>query len=492
MTTELAEWWSQLSAAALIGTTRRQVPPLPDVMGGGRAGAAREVALLDAAALGSALRRAGVRSREPEPAEAARDDVLGLPAPRAVQLLELVLRQSPVGPALAPELVGHWLTAAADLGLRAPHHLLPELLELATAREALRAGVRRVLDERGAWLAAANPDWGWAASTVEQVATTGIDPVEWARLPTDQRVAEVVRLRATDAAAARGLVESTWSSDSAGDRASLLAALATGLGPEDEPLLERALDDRAQRVREVALPLLDALPTSARAARMADRLRPLVQAKGRLRRTLEVELPLEPDAAGVRDGLTRPKRVGSVRGWWLQRLTAGAPLEVWTDATGSDPATTWRLLSQQDAKDVKVGIVEAVLARGDAEWAAALVGEVWHPRLLALLPAEVLESTATRQLAVAATYEQLMAVVAAVPAPWGPAFSRAVLKRLAAEPDPMVLVSRLTTQLATGLDPATRPTLEKWQATLAPGARERVARISQYLALVPEIPEAFR
>jgi hypothetical protein len=29
-------------------------------------------------------------------------------------------------------------------------------------------------------------------------------------------------------------------------------------------------------------------------------------------------------------------------------------------------------------------------------------------------------------------------------------------------------------------------------AGLEPGARERLARISQYLALVPQIPEAFR
>jgi len=33
--------------------------------------------------------------------------------------------------------------------------------------------------------------------------------------------------------------------------------------------------------------------------------------------------------------------------------------------------------------------------------------------------------------------------------------------------------------------------LDKWAAGLESGARERVARISQYLALVPAIPEAF-
>ena len=147
------------------------------------------------------------------------------------------------------------------------------------------------------------------------------------------------------------------------------------------------------------------------------------------------------------------------------------------------------MLTEQDAR---VGIVEAVLARGDSEWAAAIVVDVWHPGLLDLVPAERLEATATRQLGVAATLEQLVAVVSAVPAPWGPVFSRAVLQRQTLEQDAIVLVSRLTAQLAAGLDPATRPALEKWMEGLAPGARERVARISQYLALVPTIPEAFR
>jgi hypothetical protein len=487
---DLGDWWTDLSAAALVGTSRRHVPTLPAALGTGRVDAAREVALLDAAALGSALRRAGVRTREPEPADPAQDDAGTLPPDRAIHLLELLLHQSPVGPTLMPALVQLWLEAAGEGGHRAPHHLLPELLELATRQERLRSGVRRVADARGAWLARANPEWRWATGAATPATAVEVDAEDWARLPTDRRVAEVERLRATDPAAARALVESTWSTDAAGDRAGLLTALRPGLEPDDEPLLEQALDDRSQKVRDVAVPLLDALPGSARAARMAERLRPLLQAKGVLRKTLEVELPEDPDAAGVRDGLTRPKRIGSVRGWWLQRLAAGAPLEVWTDVTGADPEATWRMLTERDAK---VGIVEAVLARGDAAWADALVADVWHPGLLALLSTDRLEAAATRQLGVAATTEQLIAVVSAVPGPWGPTFSRAVLKRLAADQDPMVmvLVSRLTAQLAAGLDPSVRPALEKWMAGLLPGPRERVARISQYLALVPEIPEAF-
>ena len=490
MSTDLSAWWADLTAAAVVGTARRQVPPLPEVLSAGRDDAGREVLLLDAAALGGALRRAGMRAHEPEPVAPADDDRRTLPPQRATQLLELLLHQSPVGATLMPDLVQVWLDAAVALGHRAPHHLLPELLELAARHEGLRSGVSRVGDRRAAWLAAANPDWRWLTG---EEALPGVQPDEmaaesWARLPTDQREAEVARLRTSDPSVGRRLVESTWSTDTAGERVRLLSALRVGIGPDDEPLLERALEDRSVKVRELAVTLLDGLPGSARAARMADRLRPLLTVKGMLRRTLEVELPVDPDPDGVRDGLTRPKRVGSVRGWWLQRLAAGAPLDVWTEATSSDPAGAWRMVTQRDAR---AGIVEAVLARRDSAWASAIVADVWHSGLLSLLPTEQLDAAAAQQVATT-TPEQLIIVVAAVPAPWGPAFSRAVLQRLKAEKEPTILVTQLTIRLATGLDPVTRPALDKWAAGLEPGARERVARISQYLALVPEIPEAFR
>ena len=94
-----------------------------------------------------------------------------------MQLLELLLHQSPVGAALMPNLVRVWLDAAEAHGHRAPHHLLPELLDLASAKEQLRPGVRLVADARGAWLAAANPAWRWASSETAPT-TEGADPVD--------------------------------------------------------------------------------------------------------------------------------------------------------------------------------------------------------------------------------------------------------------------------------------------------------------------------
>jgi hypothetical protein len=262
---DLGTWWSDLSAAALVGTARRQVPRLPAMLGVGRPGASPEVALLDAAALGGALRVAGMRTRKPEQVKAADQDRRSLPPSRAVHLLELLLHQSPVGGRLVPILLQVWLDAADAGEHRVPHHLLPDLLDLASGKEQLRSAVRRAGDARATWLAAINPAWAWAASdpTPSISAAHPVDAEAWAQRPTDRRVHEVARLRETDPAAARSLVESTWGGEAANDRLALLSTFRRGLGPDDESLLEQALDDRSAKVREVAFSLLDGLPTSA-------------------------------------------------------------------------------------------------------------------------------------------------------------------------------------------------------------------------------------
>ncbi len=178
-----------------------------------------------------------------------------------------------------------------------------------------------------------------------------------------------------------------------------------------------------------------------------------------------------------------PSAVGGCAASW-----PGPRCSVWTEATGKAPSAAWTLVTQPDAR---AGIVEATLARSDSAWAGAIVAEVWHPRLVALLPPAERDALGTRQLASAAP-AQVVPVVRAMPAPWGPAFSRAVLERLQAEKDPALLVAQLTSDLALGLDPLARPALDTWAARLDSAPRERVLRISQYLALINEIPEAFR
>jgi hypothetical protein len=503
----IADWWHDLGSAALVGTARRPVPALP---GFGPIEVTldpetrSEDALLTAAALGATAVRAGRPPEKLSPPDPSPADVRPPAGRLAVQLLELVLTHPPAGAQQRNTLVLHWLRSAAMARQRLPHTVLPTLLELATSSRELRGPTVVVLDRRGEWLAAQRPDWSWVPDTLAGVKarptasiepdegqqTAALDPADWARLPSAQRLPTLAAIRARDAAAARELVESTWRTDGARVRAAHLEALQIGLGPEDEALLERALDDRAASVRDIAATLLDALPASARAARMAERLRPLIHAKGRLKRGLEIALPDEPDAEGIRDGLGKPPRRRSARGWWLERITAGAPLEVWTDQTGWDPATIVSRLSEADALS---GIRHAVRLRRDPVWAAAVLAHVWDPLLVPALPPGEREAAVIARLSTADAGATAL-LLGTVPAPWSPEFSLAALARLGAVKSPALAVAQSLPHLFEGLHPQALPALEAWLARVRNdnALATNLRHLLQFHSIKRSITEAFR
>jgi hypothetical protein len=121
------------------------------------AGEVPEERLLTAAGAIAVQRRAGRRAAAAPalPPPAAEVTLLQCP-PAAVGRLELLLADR-------RSLLGEWLRALAARGRRAPEERLPDLLEAATATQALRDDVEAVLGERGRWLAALEPRWAWAS-----------------------------------------------------------------------------------------------------------------------------------------------------------------------------------------------------------------------------------------------------------------------------------------------------------------------------------------
>src|SRR5207249_3260798 len=112
-----------------------------------------------------------------------------------------------------------------------------------------------------------NPDWsGLFVTSVENADET------WQTGTPQQRKLLLAVLRSSDPDKARELVESTWAEDSPEDRTAFLEAFAAGLAPADEPLLEKALDDKRKPVRDAAAQLLARLATSQLAHRMSTRL----------------------------------------------------------------------------------------------------------------------------------------------------------------------------------------------------------------------------
>ena len=429
--------WDDLLGAALVGTGRRTFSlDTLDIEGAtGIEADGAEAAVLAAAALASAYRRAGWTppTWRGTPTPPARRDDRPECTPAATQLLELMLNRTI---RVEGGITLQWLTAARDAGQRPPYRLVVDLLRFGTANAATRPLVKEVIGSRGGWLAQHNPSWSWAASVPPE------DIVErFATGTRADRVGLLTDLRATEPDFARTLIEDTWADEQAAVRASLLDTLHTGLSMKDEPFLERALDDRAATVRATAAVLLDRLPESARARRMAARAV-----------RLGTELPDEPDAAARRDGITDHREPGYGRGTsWLIQILAATPL------------STWRIddIPKKD-REVLIGWTKAALRQRDHEWLTALARHQPSPELMAALTPEAATEILDEQKKLDARFGGL---IAAAPGPWPPEFSVAIINRLRAQKAENVL-QLAAAALAEHLHPAALAAVEAWLLTL--------------------------
>ncbi|MGW1981678.1 DUF5691 domain-containing protein [Streptomyces collinus] len=378
--------WEDLVTTALLGTDRRP----PAVAPGGQAPAA----LLDAAAVATVRRRAGLRPGRaaPRPEPAPRDPRPALPA-AASRRLAILLADRPGGggggrrgssPDLI-ELLPQWLAAAGAHGYAAPPQALPALLDAARGRTDLRPAALAFAGPRALWLARLNPDWRFALRSAPGGGATLPDPADgdavrrlWEEGLFAERVALLAALRARTPAPARELLASTWPTERAEDRLMFLDSLRTGLSLEDEPFLEQALGDRSRNVRSTAAELLSTLPGSALAARMAVRAAACV-ALDRTGNspTVVVEAPPECDPGMERDGVAaKPPTGRGERSWWLGQLVEAAPLGIWAGRLGG--RTPEQIVALPVADDWQAELhaawCRAAVRQGDAVWSRALLG----------------------------------------------------------------------------------------------------------------------
>ncbi|WP_097983124.1 DUF5691 domain-containing protein [Streptomyces sp. f150] len=385
--------WEELVTSALLGTDRR--PPAPR---GGPVPADAPAALLDAAALHTVRRRAGLLPAVPEarPKPAAPDPRPALPEAARHRLAHLLAdRSAPSGGGrrgTAPdltELIPQWLAIANRRGFRAPAALLPALLDAARARTDLRPQALAFAGPRGMWLAGLNPDWKFAlrgsASGAPQPGLTDPDAVArlWEEGLFAERVALLDAVRAQDPPAALTLLATTWPTERAEDRLMFLDSLRSGLGGADEPFLEQALSDRSRNVRATAAELLSALPESALAGRMAARALSCVHPdRTGAVASIAVEAPHECDADMQRDGVTAVPPTGrGERSWWLGQLVEATPLGVWEERFGGRAADEIVALPVADdwADELHTAWCRAAVRQRNPRWSRALLGRPSEP-----------------------------------------------------------------------------------------------------------------
>ncbi|MEU3658463.1 DUF5691 domain-containing protein [Streptomyces sp. NPDC032940] len=384
--------WEELVTSALLGTQRRAPR-------GCEPGRDAPVALLDAAAVETVRRRAGLiparAARRPDPAPD--DGRPPLPA-AAARRLTMLLADRPgtagggrrgTAPDLM-ELLPQWLAAANARGFAAPPETLPALLDAARGRTDLRPAALAFAGPRALWLARLNPDWRFAlrATAGGGTALPGPGATErverlWQEGLFAERVALLASLRSRDPAAARALLASTWATERAEDRLMFLDSLRTGLEPADEPFLEQALADRSRNVRATAAELLSALPDSALAARMAARALTCVSLdRATDRPAITVEAPHECDAGMERDGVVaKPPAGRGERSWWFGQLVEAAPLGTWPARLGGrTPEEIVALPVTDDWQgELHAAWCRAAVRQRNAAWARALLGAPTAP-----------------------------------------------------------------------------------------------------------------
>ncbi|MFE3826287.1 DUF5691 domain-containing protein [Streptomyces sp. NPDC059092] len=387
--------WEGLVTSALLGTDRR-TPPVEVLAPGKEA----PVALLDAAALHTVRRRAGLLpapAAEP-PALAPPDGRTRLPEAAERRLGQLLAdRAAPTGGSggrrgTAPdltELLPQWLAAANRHGYAAPAPALPALLDAARARTDLRPPALAFAGPRGLWLARLNPEWKFAlrGGSGGAVLPAAEDAEAMRRLWEEglfaERIALFTAVRTRNAETARTLLASTWPTERAEDRLMFLDSLRDGLSAADEPFLERALSDRSRNVRSTAAELLSALPGSALAGRMAARAATCVS----MDRTgggqvIAVEAPHECDADMQHDGVVPvPPGGRGERSWWLGQLVEAAPLTGWPARLGGRTPEEIVALPVLDgwADELHAAWCRAAVRQADARWSAALLGAPTAP-----------------------------------------------------------------------------------------------------------------
>ncbi len=343
----------ELITAALVGVERAGLPAagsLPPALAGlyrGLDGRPPEEALLllaGATALHNAAGRLPDRAADGDggewrpPAYRPEGDRPQC-SPEAARFLDRMLNRQDT--AHLPE----FLALLDEAGQRAPDELLPLILEKGAKIPRQRPMLLPALGERGRWLASLNPDWHYA---VVDSADAGSLRRAWA---TDVagRPALARAMRALDPAAARRLIESTWRAEPDATRREMMVVLEQGLSIDDEPFLERALDDRDALTRRKAADLLATLPGSRLVARVTAVAGDILAFDGGgglapswsgvITEAMVRDGIARPNALAGKSGVTRPNAPHTAADWsrLIVQTVGIIPLDHWTARFEMEP-----------------------------------------------------------------------------------------------------------------------------------------------------------
>jgi Family of unknown function (DUF5691) len=258
-----------------------------------------------------------------------------------------------------------------EANLRLTPELLPATLDMRD--ENIRRLLRPLIGKRGVWLSQFNPAWAWVGELTGAPDGWSLADAEtlWREGTAARRLEALRWVRAADARLACQWVEAAWKGEKADQRVELVRVLQVNLGPEDEPLLEGALDDRAGSVRSAAAETLLRLPNSALVGRMVERADTML---GYTKGALSISLPATLDAAWQRDGIAAQTAGRKGDGaWWLGQVLANVPPSHWEARFDISPEALVALAaSTKLGHPILEGWTRAAAGFGEESWLIVL------------------------------------------------------------------------------------------------------------------------
>ena len=140
--------------------------------------------------------------------------------------------------------------------------LLPELLDLGSSYPNLQILITKCIGERGVWLSQFSDKWNYVKNQ------NGTNDNIFFYGSIDERVCYIKKVHKTKPSHAINLIEKVWENEGFMVRSALIKALKLSLTNNDEPFLEKAINDSRHEVRKHAASLLGCLPQSRLVCRM--------------------------------------------------------------------------------------------------------------------------------------------------------------------------------------------------------------------------------
>jgi hypothetical protein len=246
-----------------------------------------------------------------------------------------------------------------------PPESLPALLDRCVKDRDLWQKIEPAVGKVGRWLIRQNPNW--------QLLSPRVDPEKWPGAGKEERRLILEQWRRTEPAAAVQALEKCWEELDHAEKAAFLKTLQTGLSLNDEPFLEKCLDDGRKPVRRQAAELMVQLPDSQLQQRLFTAAAEMISLEERrLRLRPPEQLSKELIRSGIEQKNSDYARSNQRLGWLLQ-IAERIPPRRWERHFDLAPEELLALAKEADkTKNFLRALARAALLHADQDWLGAI------------------------------------------------------------------------------------------------------------------------